>query len=160
MEGGLERERQTGEGRYEEIILCLSPTCETCRFTVSPAVAILNYQTLREAVLCTCTFTDFSLKLTFSAGFSQYRGVFSISRGFVNIAGFSQYRGVFSISRGFLNFSPVLHEPKKMGARSARVPTRDQNSLVYKELISNKCLSISYFVVLSKGPFTESWFVD
>jgi len=37
IKGGI-REGKIGEGGYEEIILC-----ETCRFTVPPAVAILNY---------------------------------------------------------------------------------------------------------------------
>jgi hypothetical protein len=42
MEGGRVLERLERED-MKLIILCLSPTCETCRFTVPPAVALLNY---------------------------------------------------------------------------------------------------------------------
>ncbi len=57
-----------GEGGCEGIILCLSLTKETCRITISPLVALLNYMTIRE--LC-YTFEAFS-----HAGI--FRRVFSI----------------------------------------------------------------------------------
>jgi hypothetical protein len=89
----------------------------------------------KKAVLCTCIFTDFFPNWHF----------FSI-RYIINIAGriSKAAMGGGGGGGGATNpFLPVLHVPKKMGAR-----TRGQNSLVYKE-----------FVFLPKGPFTESWIV-
>jgi hypothetical protein len=56
---------QTGEGGCEETFLCLIQTKEKCRFTVPPAVALLNYISsgILWRIFCqTGFFAGFSLK--------------------------------------------------------------------------------------------------
>jgi hypothetical protein len=55
------------EGGCEETFHCLSPTEEKCRFTVPPAVALLNYVScgiLRRIFSQTGIFAGFSLHIS------------------------------------------------------------------------------------------------
>ncbi len=68
IEEGVIRDGKIGKGRgggCEETFLCLIQTKEKCRFTVPPAVALLNYVYKQWYILA-----DFLLTGTF-------RGVFS-----------------------------------------------------------------------------------
>ncbi len=91
---------QTGEGGCEETFRCLRQTCETCMFTVPPAVALLNY--MRSGILWriffqTGIFAGFSLYIISEAAMRGAGDIIFHSLGCRGIIVYLEYQSVCPI---------------------------------------------------------------